>query len=77
MPEQDEAAMTLYTIPGCARYLGCSQMHVYRLIAAGELRAVNIAGPGATRTKSRIRGDDLARYIQRKTGGRAAAVCAR
>jgi hypothetical protein len=46
-------------------------MHVYRLIAAGELRAVDIATPGAGRTKTRIRGDDLADYIDRKTRGQA------
>jgi hypothetical protein len=46
-------------------------MHIYRLIAAGELRAVDIATPSAGRTKTRIRGDDLADYIDRKTRGRA------
>jgi hypothetical protein len=46
-------------------------MHVYRLIAAGELPAVDIATPGAGRSKTRIRSDDLADYIDRKTRGRA------
>jgi AAA domain len=46
-------------------------VHIYRLIAAGELRAVDIATPGAGRTKTRIRGDDLANYIDR---GKAAPV---
>jgi hypothetical protein len=46
-------------------------MHVYRLIAAGELTAVDIAAPDAGRSKTRIRSDDLADYIDRKTRGRA------
>ena len=60
----------LYTIPETAGRLGgCSAMHVYRLIRAGELDAVDIAMPGAGRSKTRIRSDDLAEYIDRKTQG--------
>ena len=58
----------LYTVPGTAEYLECSEMHVYRLIAAGELRAVDTSVPGSKRAKTRIRADDLADYIERKTG---------
>jgi excisionase family DNA binding protein len=65
------APAALNTIKDTAAHLGCSTMHIYRLIAAGELRAVDIATPGAGRTKTRIRGDDLADYIDRKTRGRA------
>jgi excisionase family DNA binding protein len=57
------------TIPAAAGQLGCSQMHIYRLIAAGELRAVDISMPGSGRSKTRIRADDLARYIERQTRG--------
>ena len=57
----------LHTIPGAAEHLGCSEMHVYRLIAAGQLRAVDISMPGAGRSKTRIRSDDLAQYIERQT----------
>lgn len=46
-------------------------MHIYRLIAAGELRAVDIATPGAGRSKTRVRGDDLNAYIERNTRGQA------
>jgi len=49
---------------------GCSDQHVYRLIAAGELRTVDIATPGARRPKIRIRSDDLADYIDRNTASR-------
>lgn len=65
-----EHELRLYDIGEAATILGgCSKMHVYRLIAAGELRAVDIANPGAGRSKSRIRSDDLADYIERKTRG--------
>lgn len=53
---------------------GVSEIHVYRQIAAGELRAVDIASPGAKRSKTRVRSDDLADYIERKTRGRAPAA---
>jgi hypothetical protein len=46
-------------------------MHVYRLIEAGELRAVDISTPGAERPKLRVRSDDLADYIERNTRARA------
>ena len=58
----------LYTIPETAGLLRCSDMHVYRLIAAGELRAVDIANAGAGRSKTRVSPDDLADYIDRKRG---------
>jgi excisionase family DNA binding protein len=61
----------LLTVPGAAEILDCSEMHVYRQIARGELRAVDIATPGAGRSKTRVRSDDLADYIDRKTRGRA------
>jgi excisionase family DNA binding protein len=59
----------MHTVQEIAEYLGCSDMHVYRLIAAGELRTVDIGGPDAKRPKIRIRSDDLADYINRKTSG--------
>jgi len=46
---------------------GCSETHVRRLTAAGELRIVDIATPGARRPKIRIRSDDLAAYIDRNS----------
>lgn len=71
-----EHELKLHSIGETAELLGrCSKMHVYRLIAAGELRAVDTATPGASRSKTRVRSDDLADYIERKTrGGRAAAA---
>ena len=64
-PAQEQLA--LYTVPGAARFLGCSEMHVYRLIGSGQLRAVDIASDGARRSKTRVRFDDLAAYIQKRT----------
>lgn len=55
----------VYSIQDAAARLGCSRTHVYALIAAGELRAVNIALTG--RSKTRVRSDDLAAYIARQT----------
>ena len=44
-----------------------SEAHVYRLIEDGELRAVDIAVPGSSRQKTRLRSDDLDAYIERRT----------
>ena len=60
-------APAVLTIPAAASQLGCSDMHVYRLVAAGQLRAVDISMPGSGRSKTRIRADDLADYIERQT----------
>jgi excisionase family DNA binding protein len=60
-------SVRLHTIQGAAEVLGCSENHVYRLIAAGVLSAVDIAVPGARRSKTRVRDDDLASYINTKT----------
>lgn len=60
-------APALLTIPQTAERLGCSENHVYRLIAAGALRAVDIALPGSRRAKTRIREDDYAAYVKDHT----------
>jgi len=66
--KQAAEQVKLHSIPETAQLLGgVSEMHVYRLDAAGELRAVDIATPGAGRAKTRVRSDDLAGYIERKT----------
>jgi excisionase family DNA binding protein len=71
-PRRGHKNVTLHSVAeAAADILGCSEMHVYRLIAAGELTAVDIATPGAGRSKTRVRSDDLADYIDRKTRGRA------
>jgi excisionase family DNA binding protein len=71
-PKRGHQSVTLHSVAeAAADILGCSEMHVYRLIAAGELPAVDIATPEAGRPKTRIRSDHLADYIDRKTRGRA------
>ena len=57
----------LYTVPAAAEHLGCSEMHVYRLISAGVLAAVDISTPGSQRSKTRISGAEMDRYIERQT----------
>jgi excisionase family DNA binding protein len=60
-------AIDLFTIEAAAGKIDASAMHVYRLIAAGDLRAVDISQPGSRRSKTRIRSDDLAAYIEART----------
>jgi excisionase family DNA binding protein len=62
-----EKALDLLTITVAAARLGCSDMHVYRLIAAGALGAVDIAQPGARRSKTRVRSDEVDAYIEART----------
>lgn len=47
--------------------LGISENGVYRLVADGVLRAVDVARPGSIRSKTRIRSDDLMAYIEQQT----------
>lgn len=58
---------TLLTIPQTREQLGCSENHVYRLIASGQLRAVDIRPRGSKRPKTRIRRDDLHAFIDAHT----------
>ncbi len=57
----------LLPIPAAAARLGCSEMHIYRLVSSGELRAVDISQKGARKSKTRIRSDDLDAYINART----------
>lgn len=56
----------LLAIPTVAERLDCSRGHVYRLIAAGLLRAVEIKATGK-RPKTRVRSDDLQAFIEAQT----------
>jgi excisionase family DNA binding protein len=55
--------IVLFTPREVADMLTCSENHVYRLIARGALRAVDIAQPGSRKPKTRVRSDDLESYI--------------
>ena len=57
----------LLPIPAAAARLGCSEMHIYRLVSSGELDAVDISRRGARKSKTRIRSDDLDAYINART----------
>jgi excisionase family DNA binding protein len=58
----------LYTPKQAAHLLGgCSENHVRNLIARGQLRAVDIAPKGSRRSKTRVRHDDLQRYVDQNT----------
>lgn len=52
-----------------AERLGVGRRTVYRLIAQGELRAVNVSPSGAAgrRPRMRVREDDLAAFIESRT----------
>jgi excisionase family DNA binding protein len=50
-----------------AEFLSCSRWHVYRLIEAGELTAIDISTPGSATSKTRIRQSDLSDYLARAT----------
>lgn len=56
----------LLSIPSAAARLDCSRAHIYRLIAAGKLRAVEIKAEGK-RPKTRVRAEDLEEFIDAHT----------
>ena len=47
--------------------LGISENGVYRLIASGQLRAVDVSQPGARSSKTRLRADDVEAFIEART----------
>ena len=57
----------LLTIPETAAELKCHRDTVYELISAGQLKAVDIAVRVGTRTKTRVRRDDLIEFIDSRT----------
>lgn len=57
----------LLPVPAAAERLGCSEMHIYRLVSSGELSAVDISRKGARKSKTRIRSDELDAYIDART----------
>ena len=59
--------LVLHSIPAAAARLDCSVNHVYRLIASGDLRAVETALPTAKKSKTRVRSDDIDAWIKAHT----------
>lgn len=56
----------LVAVTKAAEVLDCSRGHVYGLIAAGKLRAVETKAKGA-KSKTRIYESDLAAFIEANT----------
>lgn len=56
----------LLSITHTAEVLDCSRGHVYGLIAAGKLRAVELKAKGS-RSKTRVRAEDLEAFIEANT----------
>lgn len=66
-------AVRLFTPKEAGVHLGgASENHVYRLIALGQIRSVDISLPGSRKSKTRVREDDLAAYIEKQTAARNA-----
>lgn len=65
MTTSPENTLALHTIPEVADLLRVSDVHVYRLIDAGELPTVDISVPGSKRSKRRVRAADLNEYLKR------------
>jgi excisionase family DNA binding protein len=57
----------LLTIPETAKKLGLAMTTVYKMIAEGDLRAVDVAVRGAKKSKTRVREDDLEAFIEGRT----------
>jgi excisionase family DNA binding protein len=66
-PPQEQ--LQLYTVSEAAKLLGVSRAHAYRLVADGDLRIVDVRVKGSSKPKSRVRADDLADFIARRTEG--------
>jgi len=56
----------LLSVTKAAEVLDCSRGHVYGLIAAGKLRAVETKAKGA-KSKTRVYESDLAAFIEANT----------
>lgn len=64
----EDAVTQLLSIPTVAKSLACSRGHVYHLINNGQIRVVEIKAASSTRTKTRIRREDLQSFIDCNTG---------
>lgn len=60
-------SIQLLTIPQAAERLEIATNTVYRLIASGDLRAVDLAVSGTRKSKTRVRDDDLEAFIEGRT----------
>lgn len=58
-----------FLVSEVAKYLRCTEQHVYNLIDAGALRAVNIANRPGDRAMYRIFRTDLLKFLESRTEG--------
>lgn len=56
----------LLSVASVAEQLDCSRGHVYGLISAGKLRAVETKAKGA-KSKTRVRAEDVEKFIEANT----------
>lgn len=63
----DTRESRLKSVTGVAEQLDCSRGHVYGLIASGQLRAVEIKTKGSSRSKTRVRAEDVEAFIASHT----------
>ena len=57
----------LLDMSGAAELLGCSRSYIYRLIASGQLRSVDIKVSGNTRPKTRVYAHEVEAFIEVNT----------
>jgi excisionase family DNA binding protein len=57
---------TLLTPGEVADRMGCSEKHVYRLIADGEFETTDISRTGSRKSKTRVPSGSLAEYMRRQ-----------
>jgi len=61
----------LLSVAEAAVYLSCSRQHLYDLIAAGKLRAIDI---GIGRSQTRVRRAELEAFITKATSRRSTSA---
>lgn len=57
----------LLTIPQTAALLGCSDNHIYNLIADGDLTTIDIARRGSKKPKTRVPEDVARGFLRRRS----------
>lgn len=65
--DESNDSKLLLTIAEAATELRMTKNTVYKMIAGGELRAVDMATPGAKASRTRVRRDDLEAFIEART----------
>ncbi len=61
----EDETQNLLSVDEVAERLGCSKMHIHRLVAAGALRPVNISVPGASKSRFRFSREELQSFYDR------------